>query len=342
MRGSRVSALKKGALKKLLDSDSKAELLTFFHGNPKTADSLEGLATRLGRKPTEVESDLDELVEIGLLREQKIYSLDPDRDASLQKEISDELKETTARQESEPIEEVTRGLTEIEMIDQIIPSGIPSPLMLVLMGDPGTAKRELCLEFVSKALRRKRPVVYVALEDYPDEVRDSLAAIGEDLAQPEGARDLAVIDCYSPQIGMASKEEYYADPNNLSELSIVVSKALPPGTKTLGLLVLDSLDTLIQKRGLNSSLEFIRTLRAKTKIAKFDSIVTLNRQAFPTAILAAIQESVDGVLEMKVQEEPTGLNRYLRIPKMRGTSHHTSWMPYDLDFKGAPRATRGK
>jgi len=141
---------------------------------------------------------------------------------------------------------------------------------------------------------------------------------------------------------MASKEEYYADPNNLSELSIVVSKALPPGTKTLGLLVLDSLDTLIQKRGLNSSLEFIRTLRAKTKIAKFDSIVTLNRQAFPTAILAAIQESVDGVLEMKVQEEPTGLNRYLRIPKMLWTSHHTSWMPYDLDFKGAPRATRGK
>lgn len=88
---------------------------------------------------------------------------------------------------------------------------------------------------------------------------------------------------------------------------------------------LDSLDTLIMKRGLSSSLEFIRTTRAKTRMPKFDSIVTLNRQAFPTAILAAVQESVDGVFEMKVQEEQTGLRRYLRV-----------------DFKGMIKTAKGK
>jgi KaiC/GvpD/RAD55 family RecA-like ATPase len=140
-----------------------------------------------------------------------------------------------------------------------------------------------------------------------------------------------MIDCYSPQIGMASNEELSADPNNLSELSIAVSKALE--NRTEGLFVLDSLDTLIRKRGIASSLELIRTLRAKTRIVKFDSIVTLNRQAFPTAILAAVQESADGVFEMKVQEETSGLTRYFRVPKMRGTSHHSAWRAYELDFK---------
>lgn len=335
-----MSVPRKSALRKLLDSDSKAELLTFFHGNPKTADSLEGLAERLGRRPTELERDLRDLVEIGLLREQRIYTLDSDRDVSLQKEISSELKETTARQESEPVEEVAREMTGIEMIDQIMPSGIPSPLMLLLMGDPGTGKRELCLEFASRALRKKRRVVYVALDEYPEEVRSSLAAIGADLVQREDPSDLVVIDCYSPQVGMTSKEDFWADPNNLSELSIVVSKALSSGDKIQGLIVLYSLDTLILKRGLNASLELIRTLRAKTKMAKFDSIVTLSRQAFPTAILAAVQEHADGVLEMKVQEEPTGLNRYLRVPKMRGASHHTSWIGYDLDFKGTVKTSQ--
>jgi archaellum biogenesis ATPase FlaH len=109
-----------------------------------------------------------------------------------------------------------------------------------------------------------------------------------------------MIDCYSPQIGTTSNEELGADPNNLSELSIAVSKALE--NRVEGLFLLDSLDTLIRKRGLASSLELIRTLRAKTRVAKFDFIVTLNRQAFPTAILAAVQESADGVFEMKVQE----------------------------------------
>jgi KaiC/GvpD/RAD55 family RecA-like ATPase len=334
---------KRSALGKLLGSDTRAELLTFFHGNPRTADSLEGLAARVGRKPSEIENDLTELVDIGLLREQKIYSLDPDRDVTLQREISDELKETTEQQEQEPLEEVTRELTGIEIIDHIVPSGIPSPVMLLIMGDPGTAKRELCLEFVAKCLRQKRRVVYLTLEQSPEEIRASLSEMGSlgplvgPLARPERLRDLVMIDCYSPQIGMTSNEELSADPNNLSELSIAVSKALE--NRTGGLFLLDSLDTLIRKRGLASSLELIRTLRAKTRIVRFDSIVTLNRQAFPTAILAAVQESADGVFEMKVQEEPSGLTRYFRVPKMRGTSHHSAWRAYELDFKTHARTT---
>jgi len=338
-----LPAAKKGALGRLLGSDTRAELLTFFHGNPRTADSLEGLATRLGRKSTEIETDLSELVEIGLLRERRIYSLDPDRDVTLQREISEELKETTAQQEREPLEEATKDLTEIEIIDHIVPSGIPSPAMLLIMGDPGTAKRELCLEFIARCLRRKHRVVYLALDESPGEIRASLTQasnlgpLAGSLAQTERLRDLVMIDCYSSQIGMTSDEELNVDPNNLSELSITASKALE--NKTQGLFALDSLDTLIRKRGLASSLEFIRTLRAKTRIAKFDSIVTLNRQAFPTAILAAVQESVDGVFEMKVEEEPSGLTRYFRIPKMRGTQHHTAWRAYELDFR-APVKTK--
>jgi KaiC/GvpD/RAD55 family RecA-like ATPase len=338
-----VPPSKKSALGKLLGSDTRAELLTFFHSNPRTADSLEGLAARVGRNPSEIENDLTELVEIGLLREQKIYSLDPDRDATLQRDISDELKETTAQQEQEPLEEVTRELTGIEIIDHIVPSGIPSPAMLLIMGDPGTAKRELCLEFVAKCLRQNRRVVYLTLEQSPEEIRASLSGMGNlgplvgPFGRPERLRDLVMIDCYSPQIGMTSDEELSADPNNLSELSIAVSKALK--NRVEGLFLLDSLDTLIRKRGLASSLELIRTLRAKTRIAKFDSIVTLNRQAFPTAILAAVQESADGVFEMKVQEEPSGLTRYFRVPKMRGTSHHSAWRAYELDFKTHARTT---
>jgi len=218
--------------------------------------------------------------------------------------------------------------------------------MLLIMGDPGTAKRELCLEFVARSLRDKRRVVYLTLEQSPQEIRASLSEMGNlgplvgPLARPERMRDLLLIDCYSTQIGMASEEELSADPNNLSELSIAVSKAIE--NKTEGLFVLDSFDTLIRKRGLASSLELIRTLRAKTRIAKFDSIVILNRQAFPTAILAAAQESVDGLFEMKVQEEPSGLTRYFRVPKLRGASHHTMWTAYDLDFKGPQKTGNRK
>jgi KaiC/GvpD/RAD55 family RecA-like ATPase len=328
---------KKGALERLLGSDTRAELLTFFHSNPRTADSLEALATRLGRKPSEIAEDVSELVEIGLLRERRIYSLDPDRDVTLQREISDELKETTAQQEQEPVEEATRNLTGIDIIDHILPSGIPSSTMLLIMGDPATGKRELCLEFAAKYLARKHRVIYLTLEESVEEVHASLARLGGSAhhtgtsVRSEVLRDLVMIDCYSSQIGMPSDQELNADPNNLPELSITVSKALE--NMKQGIFILDSLDTLIRKKGLGSSLEFIRTLRAKTRFAGFDFVVTLNRQAFPPAILAAVHETVDGVFEMKIEEEPSGLVRYFRVPKMRGTPHSTAWVAYELDFK---------
>jgi KaiC/GvpD/RAD55 family RecA-like ATPase len=210
------------------------------------------------------------------------------------------------------------------------------------MGDPGTGKRELCLEFVARALNKSRRVVYVVLENHPDEIRASLEAIGVDLGRAETSQHFSIIDCYSTQIGMTSKEELNADPNNLSELSIAVSKSLPATGRSQGLFVFDSLDTLIHKRGLTSSLELVRTLRAKTRAAGFNCLIILNRKAFPTAILAAVQESVDGVFEMKVQEEPAGLTRYLRVPKMRGASHHTAWVSYELDFKGTIVSPQGR
>ena len=334
-----MSTTKRDLLARLVGSDTRARLLTHFHAEPKTTDTLDGLAQKLGISPGELEADLLELVKIGVIREQRVsvYSFDATRDAYLRKEISEELNESTRRQEQEPPEEVVRIPIGIGLIDDIVPAGIPSPMMLLLMGDPGSGKRELCLEFVARRLRSDQRVVYLTLEQSPEEIRASLSAMPDlgklkgSLSRPERLPDLVMIDCYSPQIGVVSDEGLFADPNNLSELSIAVSKALE--NRNHGLFVLDSLDTLILKRGLTSSLELIRTLRAKARAARFDSIITLNRQGFPTAILAAVQESVDGVFEMKVQEEPTGLTRYFRVPKLRGGLHHTAWTKYDLDFR---------
>jgi KaiC/GvpD/RAD55 family RecA-like ATPase len=61
----------------------------------------------------------------------------------------------------------------------------------------------------------------------------------------------------------------------------------------------------------------------------------MNRKAFHPAIIAAAQEIVDGVIEMKIEEEQSGLVRYLRVLKMKGCRHTTSWVPIEVDdFRG--------
>jgi hypothetical protein len=42
---------------------------------------------------------------------------------------------------------------------------------------------------------------------------------------------------------------------------------------------------------------------------------------------------VEGVIETKIEETPTGINYYTRITKMHGTPYLTTWTPYIIDSK---------
>jgi archaellum biogenesis ATPase FlaH len=104
--------------------------------------------------------------------------------------------------------------------------------------------------------------------------------------------------------------------------------------KTIFLIVIDSFNTLIRKRGLRSAIELLRVLVARTRQAKCLCFATMNRRAFHPAIVASAQDIVDGVIELKIEEGSKGIERSLRVLKMLGTRHLTNWIPYDVSDQG--------
>jgi KaiC/GvpD/RAD55 family RecA-like ATPase len=203
------------------------------------------------------------------------------------------------------------------------------------MGDPATGKSTLLVQMVVEGLKRGKNIVYATLDDFPDNIRDAMKSMNlqpGEFEVPGGKKALVFIDCYSILVGGKSKEEYSEDPQRLSDLSIVISKALAEASdpsKTL--LVIDSLTTLIQRTGVRPSFEFLHTLVAKVRSIKASSIASLSRKAFHPAIIAAIQDKVDGVIEMKAEDTKDGLERYIRVSKMKGVKHSTVWIPYTTD-----------
>src|SRR5437899_11839859 len=120
------------------------------------------------------------------------------------------------------------------------------------MGDPATGKTTLLTQLVVEALRRDRNVVYASLDDFPDSVRESMRMMGIDPQkyEVEGRRRLVFIDCYSFVVGVKSKEQYSEDPQRLSDLSIVVSKALSESRDpSTTLLALHAFAPVVQRRG---------------------------------------------------------------------------------------------
>jgi KaiC/GvpD/RAD55 family RecA-like ATPase len=325
-------ATKAELIEKLIGSETKAELLMFFHENPETTDTLEGIAKKIRRNPRDIEHDLTDLVDLGILREVRTLSFNPARDLELQREISKRLTSSSAGDETE--KSVSKEMTGISIIDELLPEGYPSSSVVLVMGDPATGKTTLLVQLVSEALRRGKNIVYASLDDFPDSVRASMRVLNVDPSkyETEGRRKLTFIDCYSFLVGVKSKEQYSEDPQRLSDLSIVVSKALsetvdPSNT----LLAMDSLTTLIQRSGVRPSFDFLHTLVAKIRSCKASCVTSLSRKAFHPAIIAAIQDKVDGVIEMKSEDTKDGLARYIRVSKMKGARHVTAWTPYGRD-----------
>lgn len=303
----------------------------YFHDNPDASDTIEKIAAKIKRSSKEIERDISDLVELGLLQEVRVISFSRDRDQELQKEISQRLVSGSL---DDTTVSLNRDITGVSMIDSLLPDGYPSSSVVLVMGDPATGKTTLLIQLVAEALKKGRSVVYATLDDFPDSVRESMKNMRLDLRnyEAEGRRKLVFIDCYSFLVGVKSQEQYSEDPQRLSDLSIVMTKALSEARESSNvLLAVDSLTTLIQRTGVRPSFDFLHTLIAKVRSNRASCVTSLSRKAFHPAIIAAIQDKVDGVIEMKVEDTKDGLARFIRVSKMKGVRHTTTWTPYDRD-----------
>ncbi|MEM2904579.1 MAG: RAD55 family ATPase [Candidatus Bathyarchaeia archaeon] len=316
---------------KLIDSEGKAELLTLFHKEPDLADTVEGFAKRLGRSPEETKEDLEALRELGLVRRLETYRFVNERDEEVQRSISLELDEEASLNGRRVMPCGQAGKTGVAVIDALLEGSYPFSSAVVVSGEAGGGKTMLCQGFLGESLERGSTGIYVALDDFPDNVRKALRAAGYDVERFEAEGRLVFIDSYSCQIGLESHERYLCDSQELSILSITITTALTEqGREGATTIVLDSFTSLLQKCGVKPSLEFLRVLVAKTRGFKADLWVKLNNRAFHPAIVAAVYDMVDGVIELRREESAEGLRNMLRVSKMRGALHKTAWTPYEL------------
>ncbi|MEM2474147.1 MAG: RAD55 family ATPase [Candidatus Bathyarchaeia archaeon] len=312
---------------KLLGTEVKAELLIFFHRNPSFIGTIDELALKINRRVEEVEDAVKDFVKLGLLNEVKHYSFNPEADKNIQELILEDL----TKDESESTLELVKDIEKIniEVLDMLLQDGFPPSGLILILADPGSGKSFLVTQILCVKVAAGKKGVFITLDKFPDEVREFMLELGFNPSLFERENKLVFIDCYSIQVGVKSKEKYSEDPLNFSNLSIVISKVLKELSSPI--VIFDSLSTLLQKGGIRSSLEFLRSLSGKIKDSKALCFITLNRKAFHPAILAACEEIADGVIEMKIEEIEGKVENYIRIFKMLRRRHLRSWLPYIID-----------
>jgi KaiC/GvpD/RAD55 family RecA-like ATPase len=320
---------------RLLDTDVKADLLTLFHNNANLSDTPEGLARRMGRSTEEVQREVEDLVELGILKKVQVYSFALERDREIQDAISKqlvlgEMPGIGGTQGLVAGTQIQKAPTGLDVLDKVLPDGLPSTSAVLLLSDPGAGEESLIAHFVSQQMQTAKSVIYVTLDNFPANIRQ---IVQSQVTKPNVDWSfLMFVDCYSKTVGVESDEVYAVDPENLSAISIAVSEIM--SKRTITLMVINSFNTLIRKRGVRSAMELLRVLVARARQARCLCFVNMNRKAFHPAIVASAQDIVDGVIELKIEESEEGIARSLRILKMVGAKHVTAWTRYDISDDG--------
>jgi KaiC/GvpD/RAD55 family RecA-like ATPase len=216
-------------------------------------------------------------------------------------------------------------------------SGTVNDGAILLLGPAKVGKTSFCKAFARAALESGRPVVYLPSDQTAEDLRaDMRKAFATGYGEPpplDGDGEFRILDCYSALMGRRPETKYaLTNLANLTDLSITLKSAWEGLTKSC--LLVDDLTSIVQEAGTDVTLKFLRQLLAKIKATE-----TLGLFSFTTDILEprfqnALVSMFDGVLEMKIQDGPEGLERYVRIYSLRGQKHSTKWNRFDITDEG--------
>ncbi len=208
----------------------------------------------------------------------------------------------------------------------MLKGGLPKGSMSLLLGPPGTGKSTIGLEFLLEGLRNERPSVEVLTF-----ASDSLKLIAEGFEWELSLLEkLVFLDLFSLRVGAKSYSEYYADPHNLSDVSIVLGKALEAKkafSEASPRLVVDSLsDIFIQVKDSAVVTRFLQTLKQKLATFGVTTLVLVEQGMHDDQTITQIEFVCDGTITLRQIEE----ERQLSIKRMIATPAQPKWIPYTI------------
>ncbi len=232
--------------------------------------------------------------------------------------------------------QIERVSTGIRDLDALLNGGIPRGSNVLLIGPPGVGKTVFALHFLKASIQANEPILYVCIDQMPEELKEMAGSFGIDLTQPEQEEKVVLLDAYSWRLGRIpeGRKWYVSNIVNLNELLIrmgdimsMFSKKFPQSKRRA---VMDSLSTLIMYVDFTAVFKMLQVLSAKSKVSQTVGLFTLEGGVHDERIISSLSYIMDGVIEMKFE----GDERYLRILKMRSTVHTREWIPFEITREG--------
>lgn len=212
----------------------------------------------------------------------------------------------------------------ISGLDEMMGGGIPRGHLVVVVGDAGTGKTTLALQFIYNGLVNNESCILISIEEDIDSLLASATSYGWELQAYIATGKLRIIKL---------------DISDVKSVARLVKFQLPKLIRSFGAsrLVVDSItlfsmmfDDPIERRIRMADLN--RTVKKAGITAMYTSETSpQNPQHSKDGI---IEYSADGIMFLRQYDMQKDIRMQIRIVKMRRTLHDRQYRPYELTSSG--------
>lgn len=226
--------------------------------------------------------------------------------------------------------------TYVDGLDEILGRGIPEGSVVLVSGAPGTMKTSLTFHILHHNALHGARGLYVSLEQSRASLLDHTEGLGYTLSETGG--NLSILDLAALRKSLqGSADQPWMDLFKLYGTSLRKNF-------DYRLLVIDSLDALEilakfqdVRRELFDLIRWLRNLHATTFL--LGELPSDDAVARPAYAKHKEEYLADGILHLRLARQGEfGMQRQIRIVKMRGTRHETDY--HALVFDNGLKVTR--
>lgn len=204
----------------------------------------------------------------------------------------------------------------IEGLDEMLEGGLPDKSVVLMMGDPGSGYDILAQQIMYQHVLHNEKVSYISTSRSPDTIREDLAAFGWGTLPFEESGNWVF--------------HQVSTPNAVQTLAEKIPNIISNGHWT----IIDSLSYLILTQKYYSVVQMVELLLDCA--GKYGGIhfLLLTQKMHDTETETTMQHLVDGVLEFSAQETAGGIDRRIRIKKMRRAVYEPRLIPINITERG--------
>jgi flagellar protein FlaH len=206
--------------------------------------------------------------------------------------------------------------TWIEGLDEVLGGGLPDKSVILMMGEPGSGYDVFGQQILYQHALKENKAAYFTTMMSPDTLKEDFETFGWNVPSLEKTDKWVFVDVRTSKALQTLQEE--------------IPSRIEKGCWTL----IDSLSYLLQTQKVDSALKMVELLLESARKHGGIHFLLLVQGMQDPQTEVTMQHLVDGVIEFTSQEVAGGIDRRIRMKKMRKTVYTPRLIPFRITERG--------